>query len=303
MRSTVSVTVVTYDRPDLTLRCLEALREKTARPFSLTVVDNGSEAGLRAELAGLHGAGCIDKLYLNRRNMGVSVAANLGWAQTDADHYVKLDNDIIVQDPAWLDELAALAEEGAFAMSGYRLCSWHGTSPARLPSGREYQATGACGGGCVLIPRAAHARLGFWNEDYLYGWEDLEYGNRAAQAGLGLAYAADDAAVLHAGPPADESLARYRQDKRDRTEAAFGPLGLFQLNMVMFEMNLRPLYVARKFIPELREQDGVFHVSYRLDPAYAAITTRQNLLRERFAAEGEGADIHIKLPGTSNKAE
>ncbi len=303
MIPSTNVTVVTYNRPELTFRCLTALREVTARPISLTVVDNGSEKPLRDELMRLRETGVIDKLYLNRRNMGVSVAANLGWAQTDADHYVKLDNDIIVQDPAWLDELAALAEEGGFAMSGYRLCAWHQTSPALLPSGRKFQATKAVGGGCVLIPRAAHAKLGFWNEDYLYGWEDLEYGNRAAQAGFNLAYAANDALVLHAGPPVDETLPEYRQTKQERTETTFGPQGLFHLNMAMFELGLRPLCVTRKFVPEVTGEGGLFEVKYRLDPAYAPITARQNLLREHLSVSENSTDVYLNLLKNGGKAE
>ena len=290
----VAVTVVTYNRPDLTLRCLRSLREKTTRPFSQTVVDNGSEEPLRQDLLALHADGLIDALYLNRRNMGVSVAANLGWAQTDADYYIKLDNDIIIKNPNWLDALVNLAAEGGFAATAYRLCTWHQTSPAVLPSGRAYQATGAVGGGCVCIPRAAHETLGFWNEDYLYGWEDLEYGNRAVQAGFSLAYTADEDLVLHAGPPVDDMLSTYQNAKMDRTLAASGPVGLFLLNMAMFEMKLRPLYVTRKFIPEIENNHGLFHVRYRLDPAYAPIVTRQNLFRERFIAGHDGNDLYLK---------
>ena len=299
----VNVTVVTYNRPELTLRCLDSLRRVTARPMTLTVVDNASEAPLQAELIALFRNGGIDRLVLNKRNMGVSVAANLGWALTPSPWYCKVDNDIIARDPNWLDALVSLADEGHFAMSAYKLCPWHETHPASLPSGLAFEATGACGGGCVLIPRAAHEKLGFWNEDYRYGWEDLEYGNRAVQAGFSLAYTADASLVEHAGPAVDNTLAAYQQAKLGCAQADSGPLGLFLQNMVMFELGVRPLFVTRRYSAALREENGVTVAEYTPDPAYETVRVRQKLFRERFIKGHDSGILYLDIPGIASKVK
>ncbi len=290
---TVAVTMVVYERQALTLRCLEALRQNTARPFSLTVVDNGSSPALRDSLRRLKSDGLIDNLFFNRRNMGVCVAANLGWSLCESDYYLKLDNDVLARSPLWLDRLVDTAEEGGFAVTAFRLCAWHGADQATLPSGRAYLATGAVGGACALIPRRIHEELGFWNEDYSYGWEDLEYGNRAALAGHKLAYALPEDAVEHLGPEADNRLREYQAAKDSKVKDTSGPLGLFLLNTMMFELKLRPLRVERKFLPEFLP-DGA--VSYKINPDYQNILVRQKLFRERFVSSANGNDIYLKNP-------
>ncbi len=287
------VTVVTYNRTELTLRCLRALRQVTAASFHLTVVDNGSEPALVEALQRLQADGEIDVLIRHRRNMGVSVAANTGWESVPSSCYVKLDNDILIRHPGWLDALKDLAEEGGFGATAFRLCSWHTTEPARLPSGRPYQATGAVGGGCILIPRATHEALGFWNEDYVYGWEDLEYSNRILQAGRGIAYVQDDGMVEHLGPDQDARLPEYRQTKKARAGTTSGPKALFLLNTAMFEMNLRPLNVIRKFLPHF-QPDGT--VTYTQNPEYKGILTRQNLFRRQFIKHASEDDVYLDLP-------
>lgn len=288
--------MVTYNREEVTLRCIRALREKTARPFTLTVVDNKSAPAMRENLLALHDEKAIDRLFFNGRNMGVSVAANLGWAlsiEEGARWYLKMDNDILVKSPGWLDHLVSLAEEGGFGAVAYKLCSWHETTGATLPSGLFYHKTEAVNGGCILLPSQTHDALGFWNEDYLYGWEDLEYGNRLGQAEGKMAYAISDDMVEHLGPEADRQIEGYQEGKNKMAAETKDARSLFLLNMAMFEMGLRPLKVERKFLPDL---SNPLQVTYRSNPAYRQIITRQNLFRQRFIKGQDGGDIFLNLP-------
>ena len=275
----VAVTVVTYNRLDITLRCLQALRQNTATSFFLTVVDNGSEPATQEALQRLQSDGLIDALVLHRRNMGVSVAANTGWQTTSCPLYIKVDNDILVNSTTWLDGLVRLCEEGEFAAVAYKLCSWHGTQSLALPSGLPYLGTEAFGGGCVLIPRRTHEALGFWNEEYVYGWEDLEYGNRIRLYGGSLAYLNPEGVITHLGEEDPTRRPDYQATKTSMAGKTTGPESLFLLNTAMFELGLRPTHVTRKFMPRL-DKDGF--VSYVPNPEYASILTRQKLFRERF---------------------
>ena len=292
----VCITMLVHNRADLTLRCLHALRDRTARPFFLTVVDNASEEPLRDALRRLHSDGFIDSLILHRRNMGVSVAGNAGWAAASHPYYVRMDNDILVRDSGWLDALVERADEGSFGAVAYKFRAWHQTRASFLPSGLAYEATDAVNGGCILVPRRIHERLGFWNEDYLYGWEDLEYGNRIRLVGESLACIQTDSFVEHLGDAADELLPEYREMKRVRTRSTFGADSLFLLNTAMFELNLRPLRVIRKFLPHLGA-DGI--TTHTINPEYKAVIARQNLFRKEFLEKHRDGDIHLKMPDSA----
>ena len=100
-----NITVVTYNRFDLTYRCLESLLTKTRSEFFCNVVDNASSDGTREYLQTLAVSHPNVKVHFLNRNMGVAVASNYGWAETEAEYYLKLDNDIEILDGDWLERL------------------------------------------------------------------------------------------------------------------------------------------------------------------------------------------------------
>ena len=86
-----NVTVTSFNRLQSTVACINALKKTRCPGWHLTVVDNNSVDGSVAYLQGLYNDGVIDSLLLCKRNVGVAVAANLGWAAVPALYYVKLD--------------------------------------------------------------------------------------------------------------------------------------------------------------------------------------------------------------------
>jgi GT2 family glycosyltransferase len=146
--------MVTYNRLEFTRKAIAALqRHDAGAPWVLTVVDNGSSDGTPAYLQELHAQGIITHLELLPENRGVAAAANLAWSQEpEADWYLKLDNDIVVEKPGWLADLVDAVEQvptlGAVAanfepvsypvteLEGYRLRVKHeGNLGGGLPPG------------------------------------------------------------------------------------------------------------------------------------------------------------------------
>lgn len=283
--ATVTVVVVTWNRLELTRRCLESLMATKAPWWRLVVVDNGSEDGSPEYLRALRRRGGLDGFVALRGNMGVAAAQNLGWAMFPGTHYVKVDNDVVAEHPAWLEALvdAAAGTDGegkAVGMAGYRLCPWHEGEEIRLADGRPFLRGTTCGGGCVCIPAAAHERLGFWNEDYSpYGYEDNEYGFRANQAGLITGYVPlPHVSTLDAkGGEAEREDAYTRNKLRGvNTERA---RNLWFINLFLFKNGLRPLRVTPRYRVEPcprnlgagEEATPRFHP----DPAYREILAMQ----------------------------
>ncbi len=268
---TVNITVVTFNRLRLTRACLDSLLPWLAGRSTVTlqVVDNGSEDGTQDFLRLKAEAYPMMRVVTLRRNMGVSVAANLGWASQNADYYVKFDNDVVIRDPDWLDPLISLAERNQeVGMIAYQFCSWHKTKPVNLPSGDRFIESDCCGGACVLIPRQVHERFGFWNEDYgRYGFEDLEYGARVMQGGLRIGYVDAQGRVEHLGYEPNVLDAAHEAAKSANIESDEKGKKLYVLNKFMFESGVRPLYVGRKYLPV----EGTEPVRFRSNPDYQSV--------------------------------
>jgi GT2 family glycosyltransferase/glycosyltransferase involved in cell wall biosynthesis len=88
----VSVVIVTYNRAELTLRCLKSLQAATV-PIELVVVDNASTDATPRLLARLDGASVLQ----NAANEGFLRAANAGARRARADALLFLNNDTIVE--------------------------------------------------------------------------------------------------------------------------------------------------------------------------------------------------------------
>jgi GT2 family glycosyltransferase len=287
----VNITIVTRNRLGLTKLCLDSLLRKTRGSFTAHVVDNGSADGTRDFLERLASEDPRVRPHFFSRNMGVAVAANYGWALLDAPYYLKLDNDMLVEDPRRLETLLDLLEGNPdLGLTGWQVLARQKTSPASLAGGAAFRAADFCGGACVLVPRRVHEVLGFWNEDYgKYGFEDLEYSNRAVLAGFRVGYPDGAAAVRHLGYEAPDG--EYEREKKKNIASAQSGEKLFVLNKLMFENGVRPLYVQRKYLPEISGGRVVF----RTNPACAAIVRTQRALLEktRYTVNGESVALDL----------
>lgn len=290
----VTVVVVAWNRLELTRHCLESLIATKEDWWRLVVVDNGSTDGSPAYLRALRRQGALDGFIALRSNMGVAVAQNLGWALFPGTHYVKVDNDVVAQDPAWLEALvrAAHSQDQAgqgVGMAGYRLCPWHQGQEIQLADGQSFVRGTTCGGGCVCIPAAAHERLGFWNEDYApYGYEDNEYGFRANLAGFITGYVPlPHVCTLDAKGGETERQDAYTQGKLCSVNSERAR-NLWYINLFLFQNALRPLRVTPRYLVDFApagedRPDGLNGLvkldgenpRFRPDPAYREILAMQ----------------------------
>ena len=273
----VNITVTSYNRLASTRRCLESLQGTSGIAYTLTVVDNASADGSVEYLQELLAAGRIDRLLLCRRNAGVSVAANLGWAAVDTPYYVKLDNDVELLRDDWLTTLVSLVENAPdTGTMGYYIEDERPES-SRGPSFAVAHSVGSC----ILIPRRVHEQLGFWNEEYgLYGIEDSDFSTRIATAGLTSRYAAYS----------ERYIRHWHQPYRDNTEldrairvthgVSDEYTAVFYFNNALFGAGVRPVYVDRKYLPVLK--DGVY--SFAPNPEYLKRDARFVQEREAFVA-------------------
>lgn len=281
----VNITVVTYNRRGCTRQTLRAIRETADMPYVLNVVDNASTDGTQEALRAMHAAGEIDGLALFRRNMGVACAVNHGWSMTEADHYLRLDNDIVFRKEGWLSTMMRALDRnpelGLIAFPVYRTIGEY--KRLKLDSGDVLHILPhACSpGGVSMVPGRVAEAMGCWNEDYgSYGAEDGDYCLRLDLSALVRAYVPGFDWLDHIGH-GDANIEDYARKKHVRQMAhRRSGTGLFRLNVYLYENDMRPLKMERKFRPVIeRDADGVETVRFSLNPDYAKFTRQLSTLR------------------------
>lgn len=264
----VNIGMVTFNRLDFTKAAIASLVKYTCYPHKLTVVDNGSSDGTREYLKGLQREGIITHLILLETNVGIAKASNLAWSQEpDAEFYLKLDNDIVLQKPNWLsdmvDVLDRVPELGAVAYN-FEPVSY----PVKEIRGISMRPKkGTLGGACILIPQRTHRALGYWCEDYgFYGEEDADYGFRIMIQGFHNAYMKDEEVGFHlpAGRAAhiDEKTLRATDGIEEETHAEYRAFKdecrrknvheVAKKNWDDYQKGQKPVFCRSSFVEEFR---------------------------------------------------
>lgn len=245
--NSVNIVVTSFNRVEATARCIHSVRGKTDGDYILTVVDDASTDGSQEYLLGLKRKGVIDALFLFERNMGVATAVNMGVFAHNAKYSVKLDNDMIIHDEAWLDVLVRSAESrDGIGVAAYNV--YKGQADGIAPF---------CGGSALLITEAARNTVGCFCEDYSkYGEEDSDYGTRIRLAGLKNLYVPPSGMVEHTGAE-NASYGSPEADKRRTREARRDGIYMFQFNLFLYQNGLRPLKLGRRFEPFATENGKI----------------------------------------------
>ena len=121
----VSVVIPTYRRPELLVRCLDALLAQTlpAHCYEIIVVDDGSDDDARAACADVARRSCdragpVVRYLRPRGTRGPAAARNRGWRAAQG-RVVAFTDDDTIPDPEWLRQgETALAANGVEAAWG-----------------------------------------------------------------------------------------------------------------------------------------------------------------------------------------
>jgi N-acetylglucosaminyl-diphospho-decaprenol L-rhamnosyltransferase len=195
--------IVYFRTPELLSKCLDGLRTQSSPPEEIVVVDNSSALDARDEPP----AKGQDWTWVRaERNLGYGAACNLGARNSESDHLLFLNADLVLGEKA-CERLGSAGESDArIAVIGPRIYGADGRvelSARRFPTvatgllGRSSSATkllaaigrtprgvsGALGsnarvdwvsGACMLIRREAFEQLGGFDEGYWMYWEDAD---------------------------------------------------------------------------------------------------------------------------------
>ena len=192
----VSVVIPTYNRRPILEKCLLALEQQQACPlidrYEVVVVDDGSTDGtpdwLRQNATRFPHVRLIEQSH-----SGPAEGRNRGVDHAQGDVIVFIDSDLVVTDSFLSCHAGSLVS--SWAERGDRLCFTYGavvnTANFEQPTAERhklrdlswaYFATGN-----VAIDKEVLQRAGLFDTGFrLYGWEDLELGERLRRMGVKL---------------------------------------------------------------------------------------------------------------------
>ncbi len=222
----VAIIIPVYNAPNLLERCLESLK-LTDYPETIktVVVDNASNDPETLKIL----AGC-DNTIRFAEPVGFSEAVNAGMRREKrAEYYVLFNQDVKVIDKDWLKHLIRWMEhKPECAVSGPKLlydngkienagidmgvgdgCAERGRGfPKNEPRFNDYRKTATVSGAAYCLRASVAKQMGYFDERYLFGCEDLEFGMRvSAKHGLECWYV-PDSVLIHSGHAVQKSVSK-----------------------------------------------------------------------------------------------
>jgi GT2 family glycosyltransferase len=196
-----SVVVPTLGRHEELARCLDALgAQRDSPPFEVLVVDDPGDD--RVSLGAVIGERPFPCRQLTRDAPGVSAARNKGWREALASLVLFIGDDVlaaphlVAEHAAWheshpVDEVGVLGHtEWARELDITPFMHWldrgqqfdyGGIEGVDAGAGRLYTSN-------VSLKRAILDRVGGFDEDFVFGYEDIELGFRLSKLGFRLLY-------------------------------------------------------------------------------------------------------------------
>lgn len=202
----LSIVIVSYNTKEFLGRCLDSIFESTLKDLEVIVVDNASKDGSVQELEKY---GKKIKLIVNKKNVGFSTANNQGIKKTEGRYILFLNPDTVVY-PETLKFMAEFMDKNEEA--GASTCkvvlpngklddSSHRGFPTPWNSfshfsnlSKLFPKSGlfagynlgfldltktheidSLGGAFMLTRRKAGEEVGWWDEDYFFYGEDIDF--------------------------------------------------------------------------------------------------------------------------------
>jgi glycosyltransferase involved in cell wall biosynthesis len=222
----VSVVIPTYNRLPILRRCLDALEHQQIAPplerYEVVLVDDGSTDDTVGWLDA-HATAYPHLRLIRQDHLGPAEGRNRGVEEARGDVIVFIDSDLVVTPTFLMSHARALRRD--WDQGGDRLSFTYGavintanfenpTAEAHKPTDHSwaYFATGN-----VAIDRDVLERSGLFDTSFrLYGWEDLELGERLRQMGVRLVRA-PEAVGYHWHPPLSlEQIPQLVRIERER---------------------------------------------------------------------------------------
>jgi len=199
----VAIVIVNWNGGQTIINCIESLAKTTYPNYKVILVDNCSTDDSLEKILKLRPDMHIIKLP---KNYGYTVGTNVGWLyglkKLNADYICAMDSDIVTVQKNWIDlQIAELEKSPERGISCGKLIFPDGRVQL-LYFEREHSAylekdvgqydfvreTKAVGGACIIIKKEVIQKIGYYDENFFYGPNDIDYCFSANRAGFKVLY-------------------------------------------------------------------------------------------------------------------
>lgn len=212
MAALCDLVLLTWNRPDLLVPCVQRILRHTTVPSRLLIVDNASTDPQALEfLRQVRGTDAVEVVVVRRTsNDGFAKGMNEGLGRSAAPWLCLLNNDILVT-AGWLEEMLAVARAHPSIGALNPMSNEFNLAPVRagetidelaraLQSRRgRWIENWFCVGFCLFLSRETFEQAGFLDEAFTFIYsEDKDYSFRIRRLGR-LCAIAEGAYVYHHG--------------------------------------------------------------------------------------------------------
>jgi len=220
----LSIIIVNYKTPELTLQCIESIKNSAYQSvdYEIIVVDNHSEDNSQALLTNYFS----DVVWINNPvNEGFGRANNKGINQTKGEYILLMNSDIIVLPNAIEKCMEHIKQENTIGALGCQLLnenggvqkSWFNVAGYSEMLNRnlfidkffrlEDKGEKAIMGSFLLFPRNVLQKTGLFDPDFFMYCEELELGHRILKAGFKIEQNTDVSVIHKHGASSNPSWA------------------------------------------------------------------------------------------------
>lgn len=235
----LSIIIVNWNSAEFVSECVKSIREQTAIPCQIIVVDNASA---KEDCEKLKKCCPGVDLILCEENLGFARANNLGFRHSQAEYVLFLNPDTKVIGPAintMLERIEALPRAGVvgckllnsdlsvqlsaiqrfptilnqvldieYLQLRWPQCSLWSVAPL-LSGETKLQAVEVISGACMLLRRSVFEQVGMFSEDYFMYAEDVELSYKVNREGFTNYYVGEASVIHHGGKSSSQQGPSY----------------------------------------------------------------------------------------------
>lgn len=201
----LSVILLNYNQPDMTIDCIEYLlkNKNYCKDFEIIVIDNGSKDNSvvkLAEISSKHNLLFID----NKENLGFAEGNNVGIREARGEWVLLLNNDTVFKEE-FISKMAKAAIDNPDAAAigpkiyyydspskiwynGGKITKYYNFVDDQSVDNEDYKQVEWITGCALMINKKAFEKIGLLDKDFFMYNEDIDWCIRARRAGLNLVY-------------------------------------------------------------------------------------------------------------------
>lgn len=207
----LDIVIVSYGTKELTINCINSIKDYTDVPYNIFVVDNNSPDNSVEALKLIEGITLIE----NKENLGYGRACNIGAKAGNAPYIIFLNSDVRAT-PGWAKPMInCFKKSKKIAVVGPKLLNPNGlingvgvvgTNANPVIRGwmdtdngqynKQIDCVSVCGA-AFMIARKNIPTLGLFDERYFFYYEETDYCYNARDKGYRLVYCPDSTMIHH----------------------------------------------------------------------------------------------------------